>query len=127
MRGAARAFFRPRSALEAIALSVPRNDLTIRQQLEPQRAGDRYSFYQTDVDDVPQPVHGTAARADESMPRLVIIEIFRTQRTDRHQPVGAGIVELDEQAGAGDAGNPALEGGADAIGKVMRDQAIGRL
>ena len=45
-------------------------------------------------------------------------------RARRHEAVGAGIVELDEQAGAGDAGNAALEGRADAVGEEMRDQPV---
>ena len=34
---------------------------------------------------------------------------------------------FDEQAGAGDAGNAAVEGRADAVGEEMRDQPVGGL
>ena len=54
------------------------------QQFEPQRARDWCSFYQTDVDDVTQPVHGTAARADQRVAALVVIEIFASP------PCGSG-------------------------------------
>src|SRR5438876_7185762 len=110
-----------------VALFAAWCDLALRQQFEPQRAGDRCCFYQTDVDHVPQPVHGTAARADQRMAGLVIVVIFATERADRDQPVGAGVLELDEQPGAGDAGDAALKRRADAIGEMMRDQPVGRL
>ncbi len=58
------------------------------------------------------------------MAALVIVEIFRAKGSDRDQPVGAGLAQLDEQAGAGDAGDAALETRADAVGEVMRDQAV---
>ena len=107
--------------------AAARNRLSFRQQLEAQRARDRLSFYQTDIDDIPQPVHGTAARADQRVAGLVIVEIFRSHRADRHEAVGAGVVEFDEQTRAGDAGDAALEGCADAVGEVMRDQPVGSL
>src|SRR5438270_2076453 len=110
-----------------IALFAARRDLTLRQQFEPQRAGDRCCFYQTDVDHVPQSVHGTAARADQRMAGLVIVVILGTERADRDQPVSAGILELDEQPGAGDAGDAALKRRADTVGEMMRNQPIGRL
>ena len=59
-----------------LALATSRGLASLRQELEPQRAGDGSRFYQTDVDDVPQPVHGTAARADQRVARLVVVEIF---------------------------------------------------
>ena len=63
-------------AARAFASFAARNDAAFRQQFEPQRAGDWGCFYQTDIDNVTQPVHGTAARADQRVPRLVVIEIF---------------------------------------------------
>src|SRR5258707_14767264 len=107
--------------------SAARNDLSLGQEFKPERARDRLSFYQTNIDDVPQSVHGTAARADQRVAGFVVIEIFRAERADGDQPVGAGIAELDEQAGAGNAGNPALEAGADAGDEMMGDQAVGGL
>ncbi len=58
------------------------------------------------------------------MARLVVAEIFVADGARRHEAVGAGVVELHEQAGAGDAGDAALEGGADAVGEEMRDQPV---
>ena len=52
------------------------NNLAFRQQFEPQRTCYGRRFYQTNVDNVTQPVHGSAARADQRMARLVIVEIF---------------------------------------------------
>src|SRR6516162_11593220 len=61
------------------------------------------------------------------MAGLVIVEVFSTQRADRNQPVGASLVQLDEQAGAGDAGNAALKSRADPVDEMMGDQAVGSL
>src|SRR6202041_3342832 len=100
------------------------SNLAFREQFEPQRARYRCGFYQTNVDNVTQPVHGSAARADQRMTRLVVIEIFGPQGADRDQSVSAGVAELDEQSGAGDAGDAALKRGADAVGEKMRDQPV---
>ena len=105
-------------------LASARSDAAFRQQLKPQSARDRGCFYQTNVDDVPQPVHGTAARADQRMTRFVIVEVFGPERADRDQPVGAGIAELDEKPGAGDAGDAALKGGADPVGDYYQGGAF---
>ena len=59
------------------------------------------------------------------MSGLVVIEVFTSKRADRDQAVGAGIAKFDEESGAGDAGDAALKGGADAVGEKMRDQAVG--
>ena len=69
-------------------------------------------------------MHGTAARADQGVASLVIVEIFRAEGSDRDQSVGAGVTELDEQAGARDAGYAALERRADAVGEMMGDQPV---
>lgn len=69
-------------------------------------------------------MHGAAARADQGVAALVIVEIFRAEGSDRDQAVGAGLGELDEQAGARDAGDAALEARTDAVGEVMGDQAV---
>ncbi len=58
------------------------------------------------------------------MARLVVVEIFVADGARRHEAVGAGLVQLHEQAGAGDAGDAAVEGGADAVGEEMRDQPV---
>src|SRR5262249_32077319 len=49
------------------------------------------------------------------------------ERAGRNEPVGAGVVELDEQPGARDARDVAVEHGADLLREEMRDQAINRL
>src|SRR5262249_9520083 len=92
-----------------------------RQQLAAQRAGARSSFYQTDVADVTELGHGTAACAHESVAALVIVEIFRAKGSDRDQSVRTRLAQLDEQAGARDAGDAALKARADAIGQMMGD------
>ena len=56
--------------------------------------------------------------------RLVVAEIFVADGARRDEAVGAGLVELDEQAGARDAGDAAFEGRADAVGEEMRDQPV---
>ena len=55
---------------------------------------------------------------------LLVAEIFGADGARRHEAVGAGLVQFDEQAGAGDAGDAAVEGGADAVGEEMRDQPV---
>src|SRR4051794_4353376 len=75
------------------------------QKFEPERACYRRRFYQTNLDDITQPVHRTAARSDKGMSRLVIVEILGSQGTDRDQAVGPRIGQFHKQAGAGDAGD----------------------
>src|SRR5262245_62670211 len=65
-----------------------------------------------------------AALADECMAILVVAEIFAADGARRNEPVRAGVVELDEQTGAGGAGNVPLEGCADTVGEEMREQAV---
>ena len=85
---------RPHGVAGARASASARGDSAFRQQFEPQRACYWCCFYQTNVDDVPQPVHGTAACADQRVARLVIIEVFGAERADRDQAVGAGIARV---------------------------------
>src|SRR5437667_12904557 len=87
-----------------VAFSAARNDLTFRQQLEPQRASHWRCFYQTHVDNVTQSVHGTAAGADERVTRLVVTVVLGPARADRDQPVGAGIRKFYTRPGAGPRG-----------------------
>ena len=72
-------------------------------------------------------MHGTAARSDQRMACLVVIEILRSERAYRYETVGAGVGQFDEQSGAGNAGDAALKTGSDAVGEKMRDQTIGGL
>src|SRR5262249_59768760 len=55
---------------------------------------------------------------------LVIAEIIGADGARGDESVRAGIVELDEQAGAGGARDVALEGCADAVREEMGEQAI---
>ena len=76
-------------------------------ELETQGAGDGRCLDQFDRHRIAEPIgHGTA---DESATGLVEAEIFIADKARRNQTVGAGFVEFDEQAGAGDAGNMAVE------------------
>src|SRR2546429_8621557 len=72
-------------------------------------------------------MHGTAARSDQRMACLVVIEILRSERAYRYETVSAGVRQFDEQSGAGNAGDAALKTGSDAVGEKMRDQTIGGL
>ena len=116
-----------RNFARAAAFSAARRNAAFGQQLKPQCACYGCCFYQTNVDNVTQPVHGTAARSDQRMARLVVVEIFSPKRADRDETVGAGVGQFDEQAGTGDAGDAALKGRPNAIGEKMRDQAVGGL
>ena len=58
------------------------------------------------------------------MTGLVVAEILVAYGARRHETVGAGLVQLHEQAGAMHAGDAAVEGGADAVGQKVRDQPV---
>src|SRR5215475_3568225 len=94
------------------------------EKFESQRAGDRRRLHQLDGDAVAEPVRLAAAVADQRMPTLVVAEEIGADGARRDEAIGAGVVELDEQAGAGGAGNVPFEGGADAVGEEMREQAV---
>ena len=57
----------------------------------------------------------------------LIAVIVVAEGARRDEAVGAGLVELHEQAGARDAADAALEDRADAVGEEMRDQPVDRL
>src|SRR6202051_1035558 len=80
-------------------------------ELETQGAGDRRGLDQFHTDRIAEPMG--FGMADERAGGFVKTKIFVADESRRDEPVGAGVVELDEQAGAGDAGNMAVEGGAD--------------
>ena len=88
------------------------------------RAGDRRGLDQPHRDAIAEPVGLAAAVADQRVAVLVIAEIVVADGARRDEAVGAGVVELDEQAGAGHAGDAALERRADAIGEEMREQPV---
>ena len=75
----------------------------LREKLESQRAGDRRGLDQAHGRPVAEPVRLAAAVADEGVAILVIAEILAADGARRDESVGAGVVELDEQPGAGDA------------------------
>src|SRR5262245_47875893 len=102
-----------------------RHDLAFGQELEAKRAGDRGGFDQLDGDTVAQPMSFAAATADHGVPRLFVTEVVVADGAGWNEAVGAGAVELDEQAGARDAGNAAFEGRADPVGEMMRNQPVG--
>src|SRR5271154_1360414 len=102
-------------------LSSPlRRGFVMANKLETQRSRNRRRFDQLDRDRIAEPVGQRAA--DEGAPGFVKAEIFIADQARRNKAVGAGLVELDEQSGAGDAGNVAVESGADAIGEEMRNE-----
>ena len=73
---------------------------------------------------IAEPVRHRAA--DKGAAGFVEAEIFVADGARRDKAVGAGLVELDEQAGARDAGNMPVECRADAVGQKMRDQPVRR-
>src|SRR5215213_5112704 len=84
-----------------------------RQQFKPQRAGDGSCFDQPHCYAVAEAVRGAARATYHRVLVLLIAKVFVPNGTRRNDAIGAGIVELDEQTGAGDAGNAALERDAD--------------
>src|SRR5262245_37809143 len=94
-----------------------------RDELEAQGAGDRRRLDQPHGDRIAESVGYATAIADHGVAVLVVAEIFvAADGARRNEAVGAGVVELDEQAGAGGAGDVTLEGGADSVGKKMGEQ-----
>ena len=57
----------------------------------------------------PRAASAAGALADQGVGAVVVDEVFVAQAGDRHQPVGAGLVQAHEQAEAGDPGDAALE------------------
>src|SRR4051794_26268734 len=91
-------------------------DASAGQQLEPQRAGDRRRLDQAHRDAIAEPPGLAGAVADQRVFGLVVAEKIVADGACRDEAVGAGLVELDEQAGAGRTADAALEGRADAVG-----------
>ena len=88
----------------------------MRQHLEPQRAGERRGFQKLPLRSSPSrkvsPLREPTRRACFFEP-----EIIGAEAAGRDEAVGGGLGELDEQPGLGDAGDPRLEGRADARGE----------
>ena len=96
------------------------------KDLEPQRAGDRRGLDKPYGDRIAQAVGCRAA--DKGVGGFVVAEVFvAPDGARRDEAVGAGLVELDEQARARDARYVAVEGGADPVGEEVRDQPVGGL
>src|SRR5262245_15771775 len=86
-----------------------------RQEFESQRPGDRRRLDQAYRHLVAEPMGLAAVGADQRMPVLVIAEVLVADLAGRDEAVGAGLVELHEQAGAGRTRDVAREGRADAV------------
>src|SRR5262249_29108574 len=94
------------------------------EKLETQRACDRRGLDQPHGDAIAKAISLAAPRADQRVALLVIAEILAADGARGNEAVRAGVVEFDEKAGARGTGDGAGEGGADAIGEEMREQAI---
>ena len=88
-------------------------------KLKSERAGDRRRLDELHRDRIAEPVPHSAA--DKRAAGFVEAEILVADGAGRDKAVGAGLVELDKQAGTRDAGNVSIEGRADAVGQKMRD------
>src|SRR5262249_36395978 len=111
------AFVLPAPATAAVIASLG-------EKFESQRARDRRRLDQAHGDAVAEPMGLATAVADQRVAILVVAEIFAADGARRNETVGAGVVELDEQAGASDARNVSLEAGAAAVGEKMGEQAV---
>ena len=83
------------------------------EELEAQRAGGRDALRPANLDPVAQPVGLAGALADQRMVAFGIDVIVAADGGGGDEAVRAVPVQLDEQAGAGDAGNAAGKGRAD--------------
>src|SRR5215213_10140718 len=84
-----------------------------RQQFKPQRAGDGSCFDQPHCYAVAEPVRGAAGATYHRVLVLLIAKVFVANGTRRNETIGAGIVELNEQARMGNAGDTPFKGDAD--------------
>src|SRR5262249_59622345 len=91
---------------------------------ESHRAADRPASDQPHCDEMAEGVRLAAVSAEQGMAALVVAEIMGADGARRDEAVGAGVVELNEQAGAGSPGDVALEGRADAVGEETGEQAV---
>src|SRR6266478_7253418 len=109
-------------------MSPPRVGMAaLGKNFEAQRARDRRGLDEPHRDAIAEAVGLAALGADHGMAVLVVAEIIGADGARGDESVRAGVVELDEQAGAGGARDVALEGCADAIGEEMGEQAVERL
>ena len=95
-----------------------------RKQIEAQRACDRNGLHQPHRDAVAEPIGFAGRASDHGVAILVILEIVVADIACRYESIRAGFVKLHEQSGARDAADAALEGRADPVGEIMRDQPV---
>src|SRR5688572_23118636 len=97
---------------------LPRSS-TVRSfgKLEAQRSGDRIGFGEAQRELLADPVGLAALLADQFARRLIVAEIFLAQRLREHQAVTAEVGHRGEEAERLDAGDPALDQLADAVGE----------
>src|SRR5204862_8336105 len=80
------------------------HDAALGQQLEAERTGHGRGLDKFYRNAVAKPIRLARAIADHGVHGLLVAEIFVPDGACRNEAVGAGFVELDEQAGAGNAG-----------------------
>src|SRR5215210_7119935 len=95
-----------------------------RQQFKPQRAGDGGCFDQPYCYAVAEPVRGAARATYHRVLVLLIAKVFVPDGARRNESVRTGIIELDEQARTGNAGDTPFKGDAYLIGKKMGEQSV---
>src|SRR5262249_24084876 len=92
----------------------------LRNNLETKRARERNRLDEFHLHLVAEAIGLAGAIANQRVVLLLVTEELGANGARRHEAVGAGLVELHEQPGAGDAGHMAAERSADPI-----DQMIG--
>src|ERR1700755_190998 len=90
-----------------------RSEITAGDDFEGHAAGQWRGGQQSDLDAGAKLEEPTPAPADQGMAAFVVIIEIARQAADRDQPIGAAIVQSDEQAEAGDAGDAARKDLAD--------------
>src|SRR5262249_9612386 len=92
-----------------------------------QAAGDWVRLGQPHLDAVAEREDAAAALSLEAVAiRIVTIEVV-SERTNRHQPVGADPIEGHEDAELGHTGDAALEAAANAIGEIGGNVSVARV
>src|SRR6266851_9604010 len=87
--------------------------LVVLDDLEDEAAGHRVGLGEAHGDGIAEPIDAARAPADQAVLRLLVMIVVPRQAADRHQPVGAALLERDEEPEAGDAVDAAGEAGAD--------------
>ncbi len=105
--------------------------LGLLDQFQDEPAGGRVGLAQARLDLLTEPVGAAPAPPHEAMACLDVVVVVIREQAHRHEAVGAGLVEGDEQAEAGDAVDRAWEHGADPLlqeggGESVERVALGR-